>query len=63
MIIADSVRSWTAKSALLEQRRWLSSSRPSDNPDEAAPPASEGLAGPAEYIAHQNIKIEDTADW
>jgi hypothetical protein len=38
------------------------SSRPSDNADEAAPPAPEGLVGSAESIALLNIKIENTAD-
>jgi hypothetical protein len=38
------------------------SSRPSDNADEAAPLAPEGLVGSAESIAPLNIKIENTAD-
>jgi hypothetical protein len=32
------------------------SSRPSDNADEAAPPAPEGLVGPADSIAHQEYQ-------
>jgi hypothetical protein len=38
------------------------SSRQSDNADEAAPPAPEGLVRPAESIAPLNIKIENAAD-
>jgi hypothetical protein len=38
------------------------SSRLSDNADEAAPLAPEGLVGSAESIAPLNIKIENTAD-
>ena len=37
------------------------SSRPSDNADEAAPPAPEGLAGSQSQLARQNIKIENAA--
>ena len=38
------------------------SSRPSDNADEAAPPAPEGLVGPPELDVSKNINIGSSAN-
>ena len=38
------------------------SSRPSDDADEAAPPAPEGLVGPPELDVRQNINIGNSAN-
>jgi len=38
------------------------SSRPSDNADEATPLAPEGLVSPAGCVCYQNIKIRNASD-